>query len=739
MSYTNFTLDTDADGIVLVTWNSPDRSMNVFTEEVMRELNAIVDKVAGDAAIKGAVITSGKDSFSGGADITLLQKMLTSFATDRVKDVEKATKALFDNAGIMTGLFRKLETCGKPWVSAINGTCMGGAFEMSLACHGRVAADSDKVRMALPEVKIGIFPGAGGTQRVPRLTDQQQALQMLTSGQTLSPQKAKAMGLIHEIAEPAKLVETAKTMIRNGLKPVAPWDEKGFKLPGGPVYSAAGANLWPPAIAILRRETHGNYPAAAAILKCVYEGLLVPFDTALRIEQRYFTEIMQTKEAAAMIRSLFVSLQELNKGARRPAGVPDTKFKKIGILGAGFMGAGIAYVTAKAGIPVVLLDRDMDSAQKGKAHSDSLVSDQVKKGRAKPEEKDKLLSLITPTADYADLAGCDLVVEAVFEDSAVKKNATEQAEAVLKSSAIFASNTSTIPITGLAKNSARPKNFIGIHFFSPVDKMMLVEIILGKKTGDKALATAIDFVRAIKKTPIVVNDTRGFYVNRCVLRYMSEAYKMLIEGVPAPMIENAAKAAGMPVGPLALTDETAIDLAQKIMKQTIRDLGDKAVDPRQMALINTMVDDHGRFGRKNGKGFYDYPAKPAKKKLWPGLKDLYPQLDAEKVDYEELQQRLLVTIALEAARVMEEGIVTDPREADVGSILAFGFAPYTGGALSYIDGIGAKQFVKIAKGLQKKYGAEFKTPKLLLDMAEKGETFYERFDPYAKGDVKQAA
>ncbi|TGV52903.1 3-hydroxyacyl-CoA dehydrogenase [bacterium M00.F.Ca.ET.141.01.1.1] len=739
MTYTNFTLDTDADGIALVTWNSPDRSMNVFTEEVMRELNAIVDKVAGDAAIKGAVITSGKDSFSGGADVTLLQKMLTSFATDKVKDVEKATKALFDNAGIMTGLFRKLETCGKPWVSAINGTCMGGAFEMSLACHGRVAADSDKVRMALPEVKIGIFPGAGGTQRVPRLTDQQQALQMLTSGQTLSPQKAKSMGLIHEIAEPAKLVETAKAMIRNGLKPVAPWDEKGFKLPGGPVYSAAGANLWPPAIAILRRETHGNYPAAAAILKCVYEGLLVPFDTALRIEQRYFTEIMQTKEAAAMIRSLFVSLQELNKGARRPTGVPDTKFRKIGILGAGFMGAGIAYVTAKAGIPVVLLDRDMDSAQNGKAHSDSLVSDQVKKGRAKPEEKDKLLSLITPTADYADLAGCDLVVEAVFEDSAVKKAATEQAEAVLKSSAIFASNTSTIPITGLAKNSARPKNFIGIHFFSPVDKMMLVEIILGKKTGDKALATAIDFVRAIKKTPIVVNDTRGFYVNRCVLRYMSEAYKMLIEGVPAPMIENAAKAAGMPVGPLALTDETAIDLAQKIMKQTIRDLGEKAVDPRQMALINTMVDDHGRFGRKNGKGFYDYPAKPAKKKLWPGLKDLYPQLAPEKVDYEELQQRLLVTIALEAARVMEEGIVTDPREADVGSILAFGFAPYTGGALSYIDGIGAKLFVKIAKGLQKKYGAEFKAPKLLLDMAEKGETFYERFDPYAKGDVKQAA
>ncbi|ESZ57921.1 3-hydroxyacyl-CoA dehydrogenase NAD-binding domain-containing protein [Mesorhizobium sp. L103C131B0] len=739
MTYTNFTVDTDADGIALVTWNMPDRSMNVFTEEVMNELEKIIDHVVADAAIKGAVITSGKDSFSGGADLTMLQKMLAVFAKEKTKDPEKAAQLLFDNAGRMGGLWRKLETSGKPWVSAINGTCMGGAFELSLACHGRVAADSEKVKMALPEVKVGIFPGAGGTQRVPRLTDQQQALQMLTTGQTLSPQKAKAMGLIHEIAEPGKLIETAKAMIRNGLKAVQPWDEKGFKLPGGQIYTPAGFNLWPPAIAILRRETYGNYPAAAAILKCVYEGLLVPFDTGLRIEQRYFTEIMQSKEAAAMIRSLFVSLQELNKGARRPAGVPETKFKKIGILGAGFMGAGIAFVTAKAGIPVVLLDRDMASAEKGKTHSDSLISDQVKKGRVKPEEKDRLLSLITPSADYADLAGCDLVVEAVFEDSAVKKAATEQAEAVLKSSAIFASNTSTIPITALAKNSARPKNFVGIHFFSPVDKMMLVEIILGKKTGDKALATAIDFVRAIKKTPIVVNDTRGFYVNRCVLRYMSEAYKMLIEGVPTPMIENAAKAAGMPVGPLALTDETAIDLAQKIMKQTIRDLGDKAVDPRQMALINTLVDTHGRFGRKNGKGFYDYPAKPAKKKLWPGLKDLYPQLEAEKVDYEELQQRLLVTIALEAARVMEEGIVTDPREADLGSILAFGFAPFTGGALSYIDGIGAREFVRIAKGLQKKYGAEFKAPKLLLDLAEKGETFYQRFDPYAKGEVQKAA
>lgn len=739
MSYKNFTFDIDAGGIALITWDMPGKSMNVFDETVMEELDSIVTKVTDDSAIKGAVITSGKETFSGGADITMLQRMLKLFADEEAKNPQAAIELLFKNTGRMSALFRRIETCGKPWVSAINGTCMGGAFELSLACHGRIAADSDKVKMALPEVKIGIFPGAGGTQRVPRLAKTQDALTMLTSGQNLSPQKAKAMGLIHDIAEPSKLIEAAKDMIRNGLKPVAPWDEKGFRLPDGPIYSAAGANLWPPAIAILRRETSGNYPAASAILKCVYEGLLVPFDTGLRIEQRYFTEILRSREAAAMIRSLFISLQELNKGARRPEGVAETKFRKIGVLGAGFMGAGIAYVTAKAGIPVVLLDRDMAAAEKGKAHSDNLVSGLVKKGRATAEDKEKLLSLITPTADYADLDGCDMVIEAVFEDSEIKKAVTEKAEAALARTAIFASNTSTIPISSLAGNSSRPDNFIGIHFFSPVDKMMLVEIILGDKTGKEALATAIDYVRAIRKTPIVVNDTRGFYVNRCVLRYMSEAYQMLIEGVPAAMIENAARMAGMPVGPLALTDETAIDLAQKIMKQTIRDLGEKAVDADQMALINTMVDKHGRFGRKNGKGFYDYPEKPAKKSLWPGLKDLYRQQDADKIDIEELKQRFLYTIALEASRIMEEGIVTDPREADVGSILAFGFAPYTGGALSYIDGVGAAKFLQRAAELQKRYGAQFEAPKLLVEMAQKGENFYERFDPYGGAGGRKAA
>ncbi|MCX8281926.1 3-hydroxyacyl-CoA dehydrogenase NAD-binding domain-containing protein [Phyllobacterium sp. 0TCS1.6C] len=738
MKYTNFKVDIDSDGIALVTWDMPDKSMNVFTEEVMKELDAIVDQVAKDEAIKGAVITSGKDTFSGGADLTMLKRMFQIFQEEKAKDPKKAVELLFETTGRMGGLFRKLETCGKPWVSAINGTCMGGAFEMSLACHGRVVSDDPAVKMALPEVKVGIFPGAGGTQRVPRLTNQQDALQMMTTGSSLTAARARALGLVHEIAPAKKLVEAARKMIRDGLKPVQPWDEKGFKLPGGAIYSAAGANLWPAATAILRRETYGNYPGAAFILKSVYEGLLVPFDTALKIEQRYFTRILQTTEAGMMIRSLFVSLQELNKGARRPDDVKPTKFKKIGVVGAGFMGASIAYVTARAGIPVVLLDQSVEAAEKGKAHSAELIAKEIQKGKAKAEDKDKLLEMITASASYDDLEGADLVIEAVFEDREVKRAVTEKAEAVLKPGAIFASNTSTLPITGLAKVSVRPKNFIGIHFFSPVEKMMLVEVIMGKKTSDKALAVALDYVRAIKKTPIVVNDTRGFYVNRCVLRYMSEAYNMLVEGVPPAMIENAARMAGMPVGPLALNDETAIDLSQKILKATLADLGPKAVDPRHVELVDMLVDKYDRRGRKNGKGFYDYPPKPAKKHLWPELKTLYPQQDAAGVDVEVLKQRFLVTIALEAARVMEEGIVTDPREADVGSILAFGFAPYTGGTLSYIDGMGAGKFVELAKSLQKKYGQQFKAPKLLQDMAEKGETFYERFDPY-RGEVGKAA
>ena len=736
MAYTNFTVETDADGIALATWDMPGKSMNVFTTEVMDELNAIIDATVADKAVKGVVITSGKSSFSGGADLSMIKSIFSFYQDEKAKDPAAAAQKLFDLVSRMTGLFRKLETCGKPWVSAINGTCMGGAFEMSLACHGRVASNAKSVKIALPEVKVGIFPGAGGTQRISRLTDAQSALQMMTTGQSLTAARAKAMNLVHQVVEPDQLIPTAKQMIKDGLKPIAPWDEKGFKVPGGGIWTPAAAQLWPAAPAILRRETSGNYPAALAILKCVYEGLQVPFDTGLKIEQRYFTQVLQTTEAYSMIRSLFVSMQELGKGARRPAGQPKTELKKVGVVGAGFMGASIAYVTAAAGISVTLIDRDMEAAGKGKTVSEGLVKDSIGKGRFTQDEGAALLARITPSADYADLGDADLVIEAVFEDREVKKAVIEAVEAVLPAGAVFASNTSTLPISGLAKNSKRPAEFIGIHFFSPVEKMMLTEVILGRETGDRALAVALDYVAAIKKTPIVVNDTRGFFVNRCVLRYMSEAYDMLIEGVPPAMIENAAKMAGMPVGPLALNDEVAIDLSLKILKAAVADLGDRAVDVRHMQLVTRLVEGEGRFGRKNSKGFYDYPPKPAKKSLWPGLKDLYPQKKAEEIDINILKQRFLVTIALEAARAMEEGIVTDPREADVGSILGFGFAPYTGGALSYIDGMGVKAFVNLCETLATTYGSHFAPTDLLKDMAAKDETFYGRFDPYG---VQRAA
>ncbi|MBD8664821.1 enoyl-CoA hydratase/isomerase family protein [Rhizobium sp. CFBP 8752] len=737
MTYTNFTIETDADGIAVVTWDMPGKSMNVFTAEVLEELDAILNATVADAAIKGVVFTSGKSSFSGGADLTMIRGMFSMLQEATAQDPVTAKQKLFEVAGQMTWLFRAIETNGKPWVSAINGTCMGGALELSLACHGRVVANSKSVKLALPEVKVGIFPGAGGTQRVSRLTDAQSALQMMTTGQTLTPQRAKAMGLVHQVVEPDQLVTAAKQMIKDGLKPVAPWDEKGFKAPGGGVWTPQAAQLFPAAPAILRRETAGNYPGALAILKCVYEGLQLPFDTALKVEQRYFTQILGTTEAFSMIRSLFISMQELGKGARRPAGVPKSEFKKVGVVGAGFMGASIAYVTAAAGIPVVLIDQSQEAADKGKAVSEKLVSDSVAKGRLTKEEGEKLLSLVTATPDYSTLADADLVIEAVFEDRNVKKAVIEAVEAVIPETTIFASNTSTLPISGLAENSKRPDQFVGVHFFSPVEKMMLTEVILGEKTGDRALAVALDFIGKIKKTPIVVNDTRGFFVNRCVFRYINEAYDMLAEGVPAAMIENAAKMAGMPVGPLSLNDEVAVDLSQKIMKASIADLGPNSVKPEHMALIDNMVDVLDRRGRKNGKGFYDYPAKPAKKSLWPGLKEFYPQKPAGDVDVSVLKQRFLVTIALEAARTVEEGIVTDPREADVGSILGFGFAPYTGGTLSYIDGMGVKTFVELAEKLAAQYGSHFKPTQLLKDMAANGETFYGRFDPYAK--IGQAA
>jgi 3-hydroxyacyl-CoA dehydrogenase / enoyl-CoA hydratase / 3-hydroxybutyryl-CoA epimerase len=725
---TNFKYEVDQDGIALITWDMPGRSMNVLNADVLSELESLLDKTTADAAIKGVVVTTGKDTFSAGADLTVLQKLNSQFEQVRKSQGEEAAaRIFFEESRKASVLYRKIEICGKPWACAIRGTAVGGGFELALACHYRVASDDPRTRVGLPEIKVGLFPGAGGTTRIARILPPADALQYLLKGDLLRTDRAQKMKLIDAVVPTADLVKTAKDWIKAGGSPKKPWDTDGFRLPGGPVYSKGGMMTFPAANAIYRRETYDNYPAARAILQVVYEGLLVPFDHALRIEQRWFANIVRSPQAAAMTRSLFVSLQELNKGARRPAQAPPSRIKRVGIIGAGFMGASIGYVTAQAGIDAVLIDRDQESADRGKAISDKLISEQVKRGRATPQEQTALLARITPTPDYAALKDCDLVIEAVFEKREVKIETVKRAQEIIGSDVIFGSNTSTLPITSLATEFKDPARFIGIHFFSPVEKMMLVEIILGKHTGDAALATAMDYVRAIKKTPIVVNDSRGFYTSRVVGTYIREGHLLLSEGVPPAMIENVARAAGMPVGPLALNDEVAVDLAWKILQATEADLGPRSVDPRQKAVLEQMVDKLGRNGRKNRKGFYDYPEQ-GPKRLWPGLAELQAKrLAPDDVDVNELKARLLGIQALETARCFEEHVLTDVREADVGSILGFGFAPFSGGTLSYIDMMSVSAFVEQCRKLEAKYGARFKPAQLLVDMAAKGESFYGRF------------
>jgi 3-hydroxyacyl-CoA dehydrogenase / enoyl-CoA hydratase / 3-hydroxybutyryl-CoA epimerase len=737
MAFKNFKLETDADGIALATWDIPGRSMNVLDETSTTELEEILKQTTADAAVKGVVITSSKEAFCAGADLSMLEGMNVAYAKMlKEKGEEAANQMLFEQSRRFSLVLRGIETCGKPWAAAINGLALGGGFEVTLSCHYRVAAENPKTRLGLPEVKVGLFPGAGGTQRVPRLVPPQDAMTILLKGDPVTVEKAKALNLIHAIVPPAEMITAAKDWIKGGGKAVAPWDEKGFKLPGGPVFSKAGMQMFPAGNAIYRRETFDNYPAARAIMSCVYEGLQLPIDAALRVESRYFTSVLRSKEAAAMIRSLFLSMQELNKGARRPANVPPTKVKKLAVIGAGFMGASVGYVSARAGIDVVLIDRDQESADKGKGHAQSVIDDLIKKGRAKESDRDAILGRISATADYNVLKDCDLVIEAVFEDRKVKAETYAKAQPLVKSDAIFASNTSTLPINSLAEEFKDQGKFIGIHFFSPVEKMMLVEIIVGKNTGDLALATALDYVRVIGKTPIVVNDSRGFFANRCVMRYIAEGNEMFLEGVPPAMIENTARMAGMPVGPLSLSDEVALDLGLKIMKATEADLGPNAINQDHKKLMVELVEKQGRFGRKNAKGFYDYPEKgKGQKSLWEGLSALQPKhLDPDTLDVEELKQRFLVVQAVEAARTVEDHVITDMREADVGSILGFGFAPFTGGTLSYIDFMGTRKFVELCHKFEARYGSRFTPPKLLEDMAAKGETFYGKFPP-----KKQAA
>lgn len=731
---TIFSMAVD-DGIATITWDLPGATMNVLNEQGIRELDALVDQVLADEAVKGAIITSGKADFAGGMDLNVIAGVKAQAAAAGGNPAE----AVFENIMLLHGVLRKIERAGadpktkkggKPFCWASPGTAAGIGLELGLACHHRIAADNPKARIGLPEIMVGIFPGAGGTTRLIRMLGLMGSAEALLQGKMYAPKKAKAMMLIDKVVPADDLLAEARAWVGNATEKdaVKPWDQKGFKIPGGAPYTPQGFEMFLGGVTMAHGKTQGAYPAAKAMLSAVYEGALVDIDTALRIEARWFTNILMNPSSEAMIRSLFLNKQALEKGAVRPAGVPDMSVKKVGVLGAGMMGAGIAYVSANAGIDVVLLDRDLEAAEKGKSYSSDILDKGIARKRVTEEKKNEVLGRIQTTADYADLAGCDLIVEAVFEEPGIKKTVTEFAEAVIPADAIFASNTSTLPITDLAKASTRPDRFIGIHFFSPVDKMMLVEVIKGEKTGDAAVAKSLDYVRQIRKTPIVVNDARFFYANRCIIPYVNEGLQMVTEGIKPALIENAAKQLGMPLGPLQLTDETSLELGYKIAKATEAAMGDAY--PRSGAddLLEEMVAKRGRMGKKSGGGMYAYRQDGKRDGLWEGLAEIWPHA-AQQPSLEDVQNRLMMAQVLEAVRALEEGVLMDIREGDVGAILGWGFAPWSGGPLSWLDIIGVKKAKAICDDLAARHGERFAAPALLVEMAGRGERFYTRFAP----------
>jgi 3-hydroxyacyl-CoA dehydrogenase/enoyl-CoA hydratase/3-hydroxybutyryl-CoA epimerase len=712
--------DVDSDGIALLTIDLPGRSMNVITADMSRELGELIEKVATDDGIRGAVITSAKPAFMAGADLGMLGAQAGS----------ASLKDMYENAHALNGQLRRMETCGKPFAAAINGLAMGGGLEITLACHYRVCADDPKVQLALPEVKVGLLPGGGGTQRLPRLMGVQASLMYLLKGDSMTPQQAQKSGVVHELAPVADLVARAKAWIKEKGDPVQPWDQKSFKVPGGQgAFNPGIVQTFTGATAMTQKETLGNYPAVKAILSCVYEGHQVPMDAALRIESRYFTRLMLDPSSKAMIRSLFINKQAADKLARRPKDVEKFQVKTLGILGAGMMGAGIAYVSAKAGMDVVLLDTSEENARKGKAYSEGLVKKGVERGKTTEEKGKALLDRIRTTSSYDDLKGCDLVIEAVFESRDIKDDVTRKTEAASPDLPVFASNTSTLPISSLAKSFSRPQDFIGLHFFSPVDRMPLVEIIMGEQTSQETLARAMDYVGQIRKTPIVVNDSRGFYTSRCFGTYIMEGLAMLADGVTPALVENGGRQSGMPVGPLDVGDAVSIELSHKVREQTKKDLGDAWKPQPGDKIVDVMIE-QGRLGKKAGKGYYDYP-EGGRKHLWPGLTENWPPAD-EQPSVAEVKTRFLYRQAVEAARCMEEGVLTDPADGDIGAIFGWGFAPFTGGPFSLIDAVGLDAFVRECDRLAQQYGERFAPPKLLRDMAAKGESFY-------GGQAKQAA
>jgi 3-hydroxyacyl-CoA dehydrogenase / enoyl-CoA hydratase / 3-hydroxybutyryl-CoA epimerase len=701
----------DQDGIATIAWNMPDRSMNVLNDASIKAFAETVYRAIEDATVNGVIITSAKRDFVAGADLSMIQQ-----ASDAAQMMARSAE--------LHKLFRAMEKSGKPFVAAINGTALGGGYEICLACHYRIAADNPKTQIGLPEVTIGLVPGGGGTQRLPRMIGIGEALPLLLEGRKLDPRQALAIGLVDKVVPASNLLAEAKSWaLGKGPKNIVkPWDRKGFKLPGNAVQSPAGSQTFVAGTAMLREKTLGNYPAPVNIMSAVYEGCQVDIDTGLRIESRYFVNCALSAEARNMIRTLFFSIGEANKLANRPKCVATAQFKKIGVLGAGMMGAGIAYVSADAGLEVVLLDTTQLQAEKGKFYSQGLLDRKLGQKRMSQAERDAKLALIHPTTEFADLKGCDIVIEAVFENRQIKADVAEKAGAVLAADTVFASNTSTLPITGLAESSVRPENFIGLHFFSPVDRMPLVEIIRGAKTSDECLAKAMDYVKKIRKTPIVVNDSRGFYTSRVFLTYVAEGLALLGEGVAPALIENAGRQAGMPVGPLAVADEVSLDTIHKIRKQTEADLGEGYQPGPADPVLSAMVEKLGRVGKKAGKGFYDYPA-GAKKHLWPGLAEQFRPV-AEQPTLDEVKMRLMYVQSVETARCLEEKVVLDARDADVGSVLGWGFSPSCGGTISQVHTVGVSNFVADCDRLAQRYGQRFTPPKLLRDMAAKGHTFY---------------
>lgn len=696
-------IETDSLNIATLTFEVSDRPMNVINETFLNEFSDAINGALSNQDIAGIVITSSRPEFIAGADLSLITSITS------VEQCLKLTDRFHE-------LFEKIETSGKPIVAALNGTTLGGGFEVALGCHYRVALDTSSSRIGLPEVKLGLLPGGGGTQRLPRMIGIQNALPFLLQGKTLGPKQALKAGLVNEIASTRdELLEKAKAWIVKNPKAVQPWHDKKFRLPGGEVQSPKGYQVIPAATAMLQESTYGNYPAAHNILRCVYEGCQLPFKSALNLEANLFAKTVLSPEARLMIRSLFYNMNECNKGAARPdVKVPEVN--KVGILGAGMMGAGIAYASAKVGIQVVLKDISLEVAQRGKDYSQKLMDKAIKRGRATEDDKIQLLSLITITDNPEDIKGCDLVIEAVIEDRDVKAIVTKESEAVLEDNAIFASNTSTIPITGLAEASQRPANFIGLHFFSPVDKMPLVEIIMGEKTSQEALALCIDYTRKIKKTPIVVNDGRGFYTSRVFTTYIIEGICALSEGVSPALIEMAGKSSGMPVGPLSIADEVSIDLIYHILKQTVADLGEQAVEPNTYKVATKFVTELGRLGRKSGKGFYEYP-NDGDKFLSPDLATMFKQKE-EQPTLEHLKRRFMSIQVIETARCLDEDILTTPRDADIGSILGWGFPAYTGGTLSYVEWRGVDNFHKDCKEMHELYGPRFKAPRNLQSLSD---------------------